>query len=407
MLLRFSVKNFGPFAERTVLDMCAAAAYKELPCNVMTSSSGEPVLRTAAIYGANAAGKSQLVRAYLAFRSIVLQSFSGASDRPDEDAMPAVSRFYSPYAFARPAGDIEFEAEFSVNGGDYRYGFTYDRNSVTSEWLYFVNAETDRQSMILERFEDIEFGASVRGECSRYRYLVSDNTLVLSLFSKLNLKTNRFSEVMGCIEGLFVYGSPSHADSFGKATLVFDHGFDARRRERLLSFLRAIDVGIRDIHVEKRAGKVEVRTVHFGEDGERYELPLTLESDGTIKAIVLFFILERASKTGGGLVIDELSSELHPLLARYMVALFHRDEAGGQLIFTTHDSSLLDKSFMRRDQIWFVEKDDFGRASLYSLVEFRLKPGAPFERKYLSGVFGSVPRLGDFAFGGEGDAQKK
>lgn len=173
---------------------------------------------------------------------------------------------------------------------------------------------------------------------------------------------------------------------------------------RLLGFLSAIDAGIKDIRVEKLAGKIDVRSVHVGEDGAEHELPLSLESDGTIKGIVLFFILGRAARDGGGLFIDELSSELHPLLERYIVSLFHWEQAGGQLIFTTHDSSLLDKDLMRRDQIWFVEKDDAGRASLYSLVEFRLKPGVSFEDRYLRGALGSVPRLGTFDLGGDGGA---
>lgn len=402
MLLSFSVKNFGPFREQVALDMRAARAYKELPDNLLLSSSGERVLRAAAIYGANAAGKTQLVNAYHAFRSIVLQSFASTSPS-EEDAIgarePAVSRFFAPYAFSDESEDTEFEAEYAVDSGSYRYGFTYDGSSITSEWMYFVSSSTDRQSMLVERFDDLELGASVRGECDQYRYLVDDSTLALSLFARMNLKTSRFRELLGCVEGILAYGSPQHSSPIDNIRAVLRAGFDEGRRARLLEFLRSVDVGIRDVHVESRGSRVDVRTVHLGEDGREYELPLELESDGTLKAMALSFVLERASRKGGGLFIDELSSELHPLLARYIVSRFYSDGAEGQLIFSTHDVSLLDSSLMRRDQIWFVEKDDAGRASLYSLVEFRLRSGAELEKRYLSGVFGSIPRLGDFDLG--------
>lgn len=405
MLLSFSVKNYGPFRDRAVLDMRAAHAYKELPDNTLISSTGERVLRTAAIYGANAAGKSQLTNAYHAFRSIVMHSFSSdTQDDPTNRDAPSIAVHYTPYAFSSDPEDIEFEVEFAVADGSYRYGFTYDGTMVTSEWMYFTNAGTGRQSMLIERFEDLELGASIRAECNRFRYLVNDTTLVLSLFARMNLKTARFRDLMGCIEGFIAYASPSHACSWDKALALFGHGLNEATHSRLLGFLSAIDAGIKDIRVEKLAGKIDVRSVHVGEDGAEHELPLSLESDGTIKAIVLFFILGRAARDGGGLFIDELSSELHPLLERYIVSLFHREQAGGQLIFTTHDSSLLDKDLMRRDQIWFVEKDDAGRALLYSLVEFRLKPGVSFEDRYLRGTLGSVPRLGTFDLGGDGGA---
>lgn len=402
MLLSFSVKNYGPFREQATLDMRAARAYKELPENLLPSSSSERVLRTAAIYGANAAGKTQLVNAYYAFRSIVLGSFvpsSSSSENVIDAREPAVSRFFAPYAFSEELEDTEFEAEYAVDDGSYRYGFTYDGSSITSEWMYFVSSSTDRQSMLIERFESLELGASVRRECDQYRYLVSDSTLALSLFAQMNLRTSRFRELLGCVEGIFAYGSSQHTSPIDNIRAVLRVGLDERRRTQLLEFLRAVDVGIRDVHVEVRNGRVDVRTVHLGEDGKEHDLPLELESDGTLKAMALSFILERASRKGCGLFIDELSSELHPLLARYIVSRFYSDDAEGQLIFSTHDVSLLDSSLMRRDQIWFVEKDDVGRASLYSLAEFRPRSGAALEKRYLTGVFGSIPRFGDFDFG--------
>ena len=168
----------------------------------MLRNNAQRVLRTAAIYGANAAGKSQLIRVYLAFRSIVMHSLSSdAQDDPTDRNVPSIAVHYTPYAFSSDSEDIEFEVEFAVADGSYRYGFTYDETMVTSEWIYFTNAGTDRQSMLIERFEDLELGASIRAECNRFRYLVNDTTLVLLLFARMNLKTARFRDLMGLHRG--------------------------------------------------------------------------------------------------------------------------------------------------------------------------------------------------------------
>ena len=324
MLLSFSVKNFGPYREQAVLDLRSVPAHKDHPENLIDVPGAKGschAVRTVAVYGANASGKSQLVHAYRAFRTIVLGSFASTtapSDPMNVDETSVLARFYNPYAFSGKLEDVEFEVEFAVEDGTYRYGFTYDSDMVTSEWMYFTSAGSRRQSMILERFEEFELGASVRDECERHKYLVGDSTLALSVFSRMKLKTPRFHELLACIEGIFPYASPSHVNYIDGARALFKHELDDETRRSLLAFLHAVDVGIKDIEVEVHDGKAHVKTLHVGEDGALHKLPLELESDGTIKAITIFFLIIRAARAGNGLFVDELTSELHPLLARYL-----------------------------------------------------------------------------------------
>ena len=169
----------------------------------------------------------------------------------------------------------------------------------------------------------------------------------------------------------------------------------------MLSFLSAIDVGIKDIAVEKNKNSNTVYTYHMGKDKELYRFPLDIESDGTKRAIAIYSFVRVAVLYGKGLIIDEFNNQLHPLLQKYIIDLFYEESKCGQLIYTTHDTSLMDKQFMRRDQIWFTSKNDFGETSLYSLAEFKIRNDKSFEKDYLGGIYGGIPILKDFSFKGE------
>ena len=181
----------------------------------------------------------------------------------------------------------------------------------------------------------------------------------------------------------------------------FDKDFDEEEKPKLLSFLSAIDVGIKDITVEKNKNSNTVYTYHMGKDKELYRFPLDIESDGTKRAIAIYSFVRIAVLYGKGLIIDEFNNQLHPLLQKYIIALFYEESKCGQLIYTTHDTSLMDKQFMRRDQIWFTSKNDFGETSLYSLAEFKIRNDKSFEKDYLGGIYGGIPILKDFSFKGE------
>jgi AAA15 family ATPase/GTPase len=121
-----------------------------------------------------------------------------------------------------------------------------------------------------------------------------------------------------------------------------------------------------------------------------------LESAGTKQAITIYSLFRTAVLNNKGLIIDEFNNKLHPLLQKYLIDIFYNEDTVGQLIYTTHDTFLLDKQYMRRDQIWFTQKDRYGATELYSLVEYKVRNSAPYEKEYLMGKYGGIPLVGRF-----------
>lgn len=413
MLTAFSFKNFGPYREEARLDLRAASAYKEHEYNLVESSMGEKLLKVAVIYGANASGKSQLIKAYQAFFRTVLESFSQVDERAASmtgdyvagRTEHALERHHNPFRFSSDGNaETEFEATYSVEEGEVRYGFSTDGKRVLSEWLYLVKASTKRLNVLFEREgQDIEFGSSIRSECEKYAKNIAEETLALSFLSSIELKTHYFKLARGCVAGVlsFTNLSPDVVDALiGEMAPGF---MDGDSHARLLEFLKAIDVCIEDVSVDRNSDEVLVFTHHRDPDGRDYRVPIAIESEGTKKAIVLFSLMSAAINVGVTLLMDELSAALHPLLVRALITQFYRDGTRGQLVFTSHDTSMLDRRYLRRDQVWFVDKNESGSSELYSLADFRLRNDTNYTKGYLSGMFGAIPKLKEFVLGGDED----
>lgn len=137
-------------------------------------------------------------------------------------------------------------------------------------------------------------------------------------------------------------------------------------------------------------------TFHKGKDREDYPLSLYFESEGTIKSIMLFIYARMAILNNRSIFVDELNIKLHPLLLKFIIDLFYDKNSTAQLIYTTHDTTLMDKKFFRRDQIWFVQKDEFGYSELSALSDFKVRSDASFEKDYLAGVYGGIPLIKEF-----------
>ena len=167
-------------------------------------------------------------------------------------------------------------------------------------------------------------------------------------------------------------------------------------REKLVEFLKAIDTGIKDIFYEDSEKQIEFYATHVGKDGKEYFLDLYSESEGTIKSIMLYIFARKAVTFNASMFVDELNIKLHPLLLKFIVDLFYEKDSKAQLIYTTHDTTLMDKKFFRRDQIWFVQKDEFGYSELVALSDFKVRSDASFEKDYLAGVYGGIPLIKDF-----------
>lgn len=392
MLVQFMVKNVLSFKEETILDMTAINPYKEHMCNLIDSGAKEKFLRVAAIYGANASGKSNLHLAMTYFQQIIQESLNNT----EQGEKTAIELFYRPFSFEKRKENSEFQIVMILDDFEYRYGFEYNAKCIVMEWLYRKNLKTNRTSTIFERTtETVEFGAAVRKECNIYKDQLPVETLVLSFFNKLKLKTDIFKNVYsGIMDTLVVQAEFCESREVLKTFLpkVID-----QEKEKLLEFLSAIDSGIKDIRYDETEKKIEFFTSHRGKDGENYPLNLYSESEGTIKSIMLFIYARMAILNDKSMFVDELNIKLHPLLLKFIIDLFYDENSKAQLIYTTHDTTLMDKKFFRRDQIWFVQKDEFGYSELTALSDFKVRSDASFEKDYLAGVYGGIPFIKDFS----------
>lgn len=391
MLVQFMVKNVLSFHDEAILDMTAINAYKEHKCNLIDNGDKEKYLRVAAIYGANASGKSNLHLAMFYFQKIIMESLNNV----DSESMSAIEKYYVPFKFESDKKNSEFQVIEIIGDYEYKYGFEYNDRCIVTEWLYRKNLVSKRTVIIFERTTDyIEFGAGVRKECDLYKDQVPEETLVLSFFNKLKMKTTLFNEVYSGIMDTFVlendfFENPRLIEAFLPSIIDFE-------KEKLLDFLSAIDTGIKDIGYDDIEKKKRFFTVHKGKDSKDYPLNLFFESEGTIKSIMLFIYARTAILKNKSIFVDELNIKLHPLLLKFIIDLFYDSASKAQLIYTTHDTTLMDKRYFRRDQIWFVQKDDYGYSKLMALSDFKVRSDATFEKDYLAGVYGGIPYLKEF-----------
>ena len=391
MLVQFMVKNVLSFKEETVLDMTAIKAYKEHECNLIDIGMKEKSLKVAAIYGANASGKSNLYMAMSLFQRIIMESLNNVG----EGEKNAIDRYYVPFSFEKTEENSEFQIVEIYGGYEYKYGFEYNAECIVTEWMYRKNLETNRTVTILERTtNNVKFGASVKKECELYKEQIPSETLALSFFNKLKLRTDVFTSVYSAIMSTLVVPT-----NFCEDTDILEELLPQvidRDKEKLVEFLSAIDTGIQDIFYDDSEKNMKFYTFHKGKDGEEYPLSLYFESEGTIKSIMLFIYARLAVLNGGSIFVDELNIKLHPLLLKFIIDLFYDENSLAQLIYTTHDTTLMDKKFFRRDQIWFVQKDEFGYSELSALSDFKIRSDASFEKDYLAGVYGGIPYIKDF-----------
>jgi len=396
MLIQFSFKNYGPFREEAVFDMRAINTYKEHPYNLIDIDDKLKVIKVAAIYGANASGKSNFVEAFSCFFKIVTTSFNNK----EENKKSILSTQYNPFIFSSNDDDAktEFEVIHIIDGDEYKYGFIYNEKEILYEWLYKKSLSTGRKSMIIERSKNkIDLGSSVKKSCQNYAAQIEKDVLALSFFNRLRLRTTVFKVAYYCVTSVLALEFTRNISTKDILQMYFKDDFNKDKKIQLLRFLSSIDIGIKDITVSKNKDNIQVFSHHIGDEGKDYIVPIDIESDGTLKVIALYFCVSIAIKYNKGLIIDELNMQLHPLLLKFIIDLFYSENTKGQLIYTTHDTTLLDKRYFRRDQVWFAEKDKLGQAKLYSLAEFKVRNDTSFEKDYLSGLFGGIPILNDFA----------
>lgn len=415
MLVEFRVKNFRSLRDEQVLSLVASKDKTLADTHILdTGLTAVPhLLKSAAIYGANASGKSNLIKALQYMRGVVMESA----------ALPPSQTFsVQPFQLDVESDSqaTEFEVTFILDGIRYQYGFAMTQQRIVAEHLLVYKAFKP-QRWFERRFDEAtgkdiyEFGPGLKGSKSVWEGATRPNALFVSMAVQLNSEALR-PVFDWFAAGLVIFNEQAQiGPHFSIQMLKQPDG-----RKQICDFLSAADISIADIDVKTRkvpgqavhfdllAGKTEVRTEeieehqllfsHVTEKGKAV-FGLMDESGGTRNLLFLAGPVLDILRKGLILVIDELDTSLHTLLVRELVRLFHRPDVntgGAQLIFTTHDTSLLDApDLFRRDQVWLVEKDAQQASTLVALSEFSPRKNEALERGYLMGRYGGVPLLSD------------
>ena len=420
ILLQFTVGNFKSFKDKATLSLEATSDDWREDDNVAhITKLNLRLVKAAAIYGPNGGGKSNLIKAMVQFRRLVLSS---SKDTQKGERIPV-----TPFRLHSATEDAPtfFEALFLKDEVRYRYGFEATKETIVSEWL-FKQADSIRETCLFTRENDSIVPGDTFKEGKGLEERTRSNALFLSVVAQFN--GSIAGEVTSCVRQLRpITGLHDVHYRNYTANLLNDKEYGASIRE----LVRQADVGIDDLireHIDKdesleklskdrgdlpqavrvianTSGASIVRTVHqqFDSDNRavgkvQFDLA-NEESAGTQQFFALAGPFLYTLREGSVLVVDELDARLHPLLTKHLVELFNSsaNQKNAQLIFATHDQGLLDQKQMRRDQIWFVEKDGMGASNLFSLDEIKgVRKDANFQKEYLLGQFGGVPHLGDF-----------
>jgi uncharacterized protein len=418
MLLELSVKNFRSIKEKQTLSLVADKGTELLEKNTFqTGLKNIPrVVHAAVIYGPNAAGKSNLILAMEFIEEAIL--FSAKAKQAGE-FFKIKSFLFDENTVKQPS---EFEIHFVQEGIRYQYGFALTNTMVISEWLSAY--PKGRPRVWYERnynFEkekyDWTFGSFFKGERDVIANATRKNALFLSTAIQLN--NDHLKPVYEWFEKTLAVFSAEHTnyfmDEFTKETCE-------KNKEAIKSFLEKADLSISDIKLEKedisaekfkfppdlppeikerliKSMQTTVKLAHKkNSDSENVYLDFQDESDGTKKLFAFAGPWLDILSKGRVVFIDELNNSLHPLIVRHLIEIINNAElnkAGAQLIFTTHDTSLLDAEIFRRDQVWFVEKDKENATRLYPLTEFSPRKGEALGKGYLKGRYGALPFIGE------------
>lgn len=395
MLLEFCVKNFLSLKDEAKLSFIASTLKESLQEEndlINELAIGLSVLRSAVIYGANASGKSNVLKALSFYKRFITDSFinSQAGKLIDVEGFRLNTQTENE--------PTTMEATFIVGDFIYRFGFEVDRKSVREEWLY--QRANRKRAKEVELFYRENGVVSVHSKCPLIqeivdRKMIRDNALVLSTAAQFN--DPKSVDILNLLSDTQVLFCSEDEQLWEQAIRHLD---DDGVRERITEFARYADLGIDSIL--KIDNKIISSHRQFDDEGREsgnVSFPFNKnESEGTIKYFSLAYPIIDALDNGKRVIIDELDSKLHPLLVRKIIMLFNSSTTnpkGAQLLFTTHDTYLLGAGLLRRDQVWFTQKDGLGATSLYSLAEYKVRSNAAFDRDYINGRYGATPIIGE------------
>ncbi|MDP2114236.1 MAG: ATP-binding protein [Bacteroidota bacterium] len=417
MIIEFSVKNYRSIKDLQTLSMIAApikSKYPELDDNnIIQISDKLSLLKSAAIYGANGSGKSNMVKAIHVMLVFIRDSF-----KYDMLGKGIVEPFLlNPESFNLPT---YLQLIFICENIRYRYGFEVLGNEVKSEWLFGTPDKSEVYFFVRDA-SSIKINEKKFAEGKNLNDKTSKSNLFLNIVKAFNGKisntiVNYFSSNISINSGIDDIG-------FREGTLVLMKNENIKKQ--ILLLLNLADIGIHDILNKKIPIKdlpddwqkkilksssednlefiSSVRIV-YDQNGNKITenewLMDNHESDGTQKFFNYSGVITTSLMSGKTLFLDEFDARLHPMLTKKIVEMFNSpilNKNGAQLIFVTHDTNLLDNSLLRRDQIYFTEKNKMQETVLYSLADFKgVRNDASYEKDYINGKYGAIPFLGDF-----------
>lgn len=411
MLIQFNFKNFKSFREEATLDL-SAAKMTEFSGRVITVGS-EKVLPVAAIYGANASGKSNIYSAFEYMSDFVAESFKyGGEEEKFAEYKP------TPFLFDSTSADAEssFEVYFTLDGDKtektFNYGFCVNKEGVTEEWLNSKAKTARRYSRVFYRGldeKDLDLSGFPKSSRDNLQVALEKQVLIISLGAKLKIAKCKNIRDWFLANEFADFGDP-FTNFFMSRRLPKGFVDNKEVQHKVVDYFASFDEHIKDFKIEKvphdgesKDESYTIKALHRKMDSEEMaEIPLVMESAGTLKMFALYPELQEVLEKGSVFFIDELNARLHPLLVRNFILTFLNPEINenhAQLVFTTHDTWQLSNQLLRRDEIWFVEKDEDGVSTLYSLADFvdedgsRIRKDESYEKNYLIGKYGAIPTL--------------
>lgn len=413
MLLQFLTQNYSSIRDEIILSL-QPSADKEHPENIIHNGKYK-ALGMAAIYGANASGKTAVYKAM----TLALVLLRTSNVRQINDKLPAV-----PFKFDKVSAGMPTKFEFTFVAGDgkkYIYGYSFDTNRIHEEYLYRYNST--QPGLIFERNgSEYKFARAEKNLLNPLVRMNTDNKLFLATATAWNVESTKIPYTW-LAEGIDSYTNDENIPNIALDQYRTEQEDNVKFAQQLL---KQADINISNIQVESKkinmptgfpliggvvvAGQliqpqeqyqIKITTGHTVKDDEgkeeTYTLALGEESLGTQQLFFLAPLLRQTFKEGKVLVVDEIDRSLHPFIVKFLVNLFRNPSVntnGAQLIFTTHETALLSLDTFRRDQVYFTEKNvESGVTDLYSLDEFSVRKTDNIEKGYLLGRYGAIPFL--------------
>lgn len=412
MLIEFKVKNFRSFQDEQVFSLVASSQKQHQDNTFKVENENLTLLKSAAIYGANAAGKSNFIKAFMTMGVFVVASsmfFQRGQKLP-----------LTPFLLGQNENEpTEFEVSFIAQSVRYRYGFSATNDKIFKEWLFaYPNGRIQQWFLRTYDKKTQEYTYEDRnliGEKKLWEKSTRENALFLSTAIQLN--SEQLKPVFDWFVGLNV------SQKFGEFENSLDVTVDMFQKQpkELVDYLKAVDLDIENLKIEKqeiepelpldlnipqaikdnfkqsnKITRIRIRTAHINQRGKSVEFDINVESDGTQKFFKFLGPVLNTLHSGRILIVDELHNHLHPAMTRFIIELFHNNKINtknAQLVFTTHETSVLNKDIFRKDQIYFCEKQNKA-TTIYSMSDFKgLRENIDYEKSYLLGRFGALPRL--------------